>query len=430
MKISSKFPKYTKYDPKVPVWCVTSNTKGCIQRFFDTSPFSPSGKYLAVFGLPQESERPKPGEKGKIIVINLETAEEKVVYETCGWEPQMGANINWGATDQDLFFNDVDTKKWEPVLIHLNPITGKHTRLEGSIYRISPDGKTAISANMTTMRRTQFGYGVVIPDELVPANKGFAKDDGLYKTDIATGKKEMIVSIAEIFDKAQPKIDKKSYENGECYGFHCKYNLQGDKIIFTLRWYENEAKAGKVNAAFDLPKKGLVKFWVLTMNPDGSDVYVAVGPEQWSKGGHHNNWYPDGRRISMNLCLDRDKGDDTLYLVEAGYDGSYIKKIIHDIPGSGHPTVHPNGRNILTDAYEGEPVSFGDGTVPLRWIDLKKHEEITVVRINVGNDAAKNDTSFRVDPHPSWDNTDTWVAFNGFEDGSRRVYVSDFSELL
>ena len=34
--------------------------------------------------------------------------------ETCGWEPQMGANINWGATDEQLFFNDVDTETWEP----------------------------------------------------------------------------------------------------------------------------------------------------------------------------------------------------------------------------------------------------------------------------------------------------------------------------
>ena len=48
------FPQYTDYDPLVPVWCVTPNRTGCFHRFFDTSPISPSGRYLAVFQMPFE----------------------------------------------------------------------------------------------------------------------------------------------------------------------------------------------------------------------------------------------------------------------------------------------------------------------------------------------------------------------------------------
>ncbi len=48
------FPRYTDFDPLVPVWCVTPNRPGCIHRFFNSSPISPSGRFLAVLQLPVE----------------------------------------------------------------------------------------------------------------------------------------------------------------------------------------------------------------------------------------------------------------------------------------------------------------------------------------------------------------------------------------
>jgi len=109
MIAAEKFPKYEDFDPLVPVWCVTPQRPGSIHRFFDTSPISPSGRYLAVFQLPFEDRQPEPGEKGNVCIVDLQTGEDWVAAETCDWKPQMGANINWGASDRQLFFNDVDT---------------------------------------------------------------------------------------------------------------------------------------------------------------------------------------------------------------------------------------------------------------------------------------------------------------------------------
>ncbi len=94
--LSKSFPRYTDYNPRVPIWCVTPNRPGCIHRFFDTSPISPSGRYLAVFQLPFEDRQPEPGEPGSIILVDLQTGEDRLVADTCGWEPQMGANLNLG----------------------------------------------------------------------------------------------------------------------------------------------------------------------------------------------------------------------------------------------------------------------------------------------------------------------------------------------
>ncbi len=87
------FPVYEEYDPIVPVFCVTPKVGQVIHRFFDTSPISPSGRYLAAFRMQYEDKLPLAGDKGEVIVVDLQTGEEEAVAETCGWESQLGANV-------------------------------------------------------------------------------------------------------------------------------------------------------------------------------------------------------------------------------------------------------------------------------------------------------------------------------------------------
>jgi len=98
------------------------------------------------------------------------------------------------------------------------------------------------------------------------------------------------------------------------------------------------------------------------------------------------------------------------------------------VTGSGHPTVHPDGRHLLTDTYTREGTAFGDGTIPLRWVDLAAGTEETVVRINTAQPC--EDSVMRVDPHPAWDRTWRYVTFNAFAGGTRRVFVADMRKLL
>lgn len=415
------FPRYTEFDPLVPVWCITPERKGCMHRFFDTSPISPSGKYLAVFQIPSEDREPEPGEQGKVIIIDLETGEDRVVAESCGWEHQMGANINWGATDHQLFFNDVDIETWQPFAWNLDPLSGKKERMEGTVYHASEDGKWLISANMTTMRKTQPGYGVRIPQELARWNKGPVDDDGFYITDTETGKTKLLISIKEILEKADPPVLIEEPENMEIYGFHSKFNRQCDKLMLSLRWFKYED-----TPQWDMFAKdhSAVRFAWVTLDIDGRNPHCAVGPEQWEKGGHHGTWFPDGRHISMNLNIDR---EENIRFVQVNYDGTDLRKMMTDVWGSGHPTVHPDGIHILTDTYSKEPTAFGDGTIPLRWINMKTGEEQALVRINTETHCSLG--VLRVDPHPAWSRDWRYVTFNAFIDGTRRVFIADMSSL-
>ncbi|MFC1478985.1 TolB family protein [Planctomycetota bacterium] len=415
------FPRYTDFDPKVPVWCVTHDHPGCIHRFFDTSPISPSGRYVAVFQLPFEDRLPSPGESGNVCIVNLEEGTFQAVSETCGWEPQMGANINWGSSDHELYFNDVDTKEWQPFAWKLDPLTGERERMEGTVYHASPDGRWLISANMTTMRKTQPGYGVCVPKETVRRNVGPADDDGFYLTDTSTGKRRMLASISDLLSQADPPVLIENPELHEIYGFHSKFNPQSDRLMLSLRWFPATCEPQWNMFA---KAHGSVRFAWVTMGLDGGPKHCAVGPEEWEKGGHHATWFPDGKRISMNLRIDR----DVLRFVQVNADGSELRKMLDILPGSGHPTVHPDSQHLLTDTYTFEETAFGDGTIPLRWVDLRTGQEEAIVRINTQQPC--KESVLRIDPHPAWDRTWRYIAFNAFVGGTRRVFIADMKELI
>ncbi len=118
-----------------------------------------------------------------------------------------------------------------------------------------------------------------------------------------------------------------------------------------------------------------------------------------------------------------------MHFVRVNEDGSGLRKMLNDIPGSGHPTVHVDGNYLLTDTYATN-ASFGDGLVPLRWVDLRSGQEEAIVCINTKTPFEDKDRSLRVDPHPAWDRTWRYVTFNAFVDGTRQVFVADMKELI
>ena len=87
--------------------CVTPDDGFYINTYFDVCPFSPSQRYLAVTRVPYQDRVPALGETADVCVIDLKEQTIETVYTTKSWGFQTGANLNWGATDQHLYTNDV-----------------------------------------------------------------------------------------------------------------------------------------------------------------------------------------------------------------------------------------------------------------------------------------------------------------------------------
>jgi len=416
--LAGTFPAYTEFDPRVPVHCVTPGGGAYIHRFYDSSPFSPSGRYLAVTRLPFEDHLPQPGDVAEIAVVDLQSGELRTVAETRGWDTQLGAQLQWGSDDHTLLFNDLDTRDWVPFAVRLDPLGGDSRRLGGTVYAVSPDGRLSAGPCLLRTSRTQRGYGVVVPGDYVPVNRGAPDTDGIYVTDLERGDSRLLVSIAEIFETAFPADARAQYDRGDFYGFHVKWNAQGTRLLFVLRWIPRTWLPWR-------RKKRYRRLSAVTLDADGSNPRLAVAPGLWRKGGNHPTWCPDGERVLMNL----NSTGEGLRFTTVRHDGTDLQVLSGSCVGSGHPTLHPDGRHVLTDAYPHEPVAYGDGTVPLRWIDTHDSRETALLRIRTLTAAEARQPALRVDPHPAWDRGHTRFAFNACPKGHRQVFVADLGDL-
>lgn len=169
-----------------------------------------------------------------------------------------------------------------------------------------------------------------------------------------------------------------------------------------------------------------IRYEVLTLRRDGSDIHNAIPASRWEQGGHHVNWCADSRHISMNLG----GFGSGLRFVGTDYRGDSFAALTSHLPGSGHPTVVAAGRYILTDAYETESMAAADHSVPLRWIDTGNGSERVLLRTGSRTNPQPTNV-LRVDPHPVFDRSGRYVVFNGVAraENTRRVFIADLGDL-
>ena len=204
----------------MPAWVATPPNASSTVRFFDSSPFSPSvrvrlpaglttGHLLENHPLPRSQGRYlaltrfAPGAEGApmrfgdapsaVVLVELATGAETALATTRGADSQLGAQVQWGRSDAELYFNDVavsDAGRARAVGVRLElsleaaggapPRIARRDELECTVYSLAPRGaRLALSPCLRRMRRTQLGYGVHVPDADVPANADAPTDDGL-----------------------------------------------------------------------------------------------------------------------------------------------------------------------------------------------------------------------------------------------------------
>jgi polysaccharide pyruvyl transferase WcaK-like protein len=433
-RIDASLSRYRQFDPKVPVYFATPADRPHIHRFYDTSPISPSGRYLAVTELPYEDRLPVPGDSARVVVVDLHSGREIYGSATTAWDMQVGAHAQWGAGDDCLFFNRLDN--WQPFGAKVDPTTGSEQRLSQSVYMVSHSGEKALTPDLRKIALVQVGYGVNVPDIEHLRNIGAPAEDGLFETDTRTGASRLLVSLAEIADRLRSLGIAPNLDTGGLYGFHVKWNRDDSRIMFIVRWL----------AASESRRR--TKNYLITMNADGSGIEVPVDARRWL-GGHHPNWCPDGENILMNLRFPPPSRlapvairagriarklhlptRNRLHFATFRFDGANFTRVAPPLAGSGHPSLHPDRRHLLTDAYPYEAVAFGDGTVPLRLVDLARYEERALVRIRTKPNCSGPDGELRIDPHPAWDRSHCWIAFNACPNGVRQVLLADLSACL
>ena len=131
-------------------------------------------------------------------IIDLEEETISTVYKTKSWGFQTGALLHWGASDRYLYTNDVFDGE-NAVCVQIDLENGKFTAFEGHMYNMAPNGQFVVGFPLDLLNITQQGYGLPSkdPDNPKKLPYGAANDEGIWKTDLATNKKSLLVSLAD-----------------------------------------------------------------------------------------------------------------------------------------------------------------------------------------------------------------------------------------
>ena len=406
-----KRPRST-YDVR---WRVVGGAR-TTHRFFDSSAISPSGRYVCATRTRREGPADvTPGDVAEVVVYDLQKKREDrfpVVYRrpTAAWDAQLGAQVQWGASDDDLYFNDVVGTRGDgaPIVrgVRSDWQRGRETRLPTPVYHVTRDGaRAAAPRDLAALRMTQDGYGVVAtPAQLRHLE---TQKDGVHVLDLRTNataflELSALVAAAELEERPRAVAGGDARRGAECHRhvFHVKWNAKGTRLLVVVRARGQGCPRGDANHA-------------LTVNPDGADVKVVA---TWLRDGNHPNWLEDGR-LSMNyegkVCaFDDVEGASCQVLSERA---------------SGHPVGVPGrGDLVVTDTYAKEHAAFGleAGEAALRVLSGGDREAWLGVFPVAAFGTMPTDV-WRCDAHPAFDLKGRRLALNVWVRGSRRVAITD-----
>ena len=406
-----KRPRST-YDVR---WRVVGGAR-TTHRFFDSSAISPSGRYVCATRTRREGPADvTPGDVAEVVVYDLQKKRKDrfpVVYRrpTAAWDAQLGAQVQWGASDDELYFNDVVGTRSDgaPIVrgVRSDWQRGRETRLPTPVYHVTRDGaRAAAPRDLAALRMTQDGYGVVAtPAQLRHLE---SQKDGVHVLDLRTNataflELSALVAAAELEERPRAVAGGDARKGAECHRhvFHVKWNAKGTRLLVVVRARGHGCPRGDANHA-------------LTVDPDGADVKVVA---TWLRDGNHPNWLEDGR-LSMNyegkVCaFDDVEGASCQVLSERA---------------SGHPVGVPGrGDLVVTDTYAKEHAAFGleAGEAALRVLSGGDREAWLGVFPVAALGTMPTDV-WRCDAHPAFDVKGRRLALNVWVRGSRRVAVTD-----
>ncbi len=347
-----------------------------------------------------EHRTPGPNDAIKIGMVDLQSNDRWIeLGESVAWNWQQGCMLQWlPGSQNEVIWNDREGDRFVSHIVDVH--TGNRRTIPHPIYAISPDGKSAVSADFRRIHDVRPGYGYAglkdpFGDDLAP------DESGLFHINLETGRSKLILSLAEIakfgeIPDAEPGI--KHYFN------HLLFNPDGSRLIALHRWrYPNGSR----------------KTRLITIGPDGDDLRVVVPNGYashfiWRDPEHilvqSKDWLGESR---WGNFLFEDKADAVPELIGAG-----------TLDGGGHISYLPGNEWILNDTYPKGPDRIQ--TPHLYHVETGR-------RIDLGHFHLPKVYSgeWRVDTHPRFSRSGRLVCIDAPHEGEgRQLHLLDIGSIV
>ena len=211
------------------------------------------------------------------------------------------------------------------------------------------------------------------------------ENDGIFKIDISSGEKELLVSYRQMEDEIK-KYDK-DFNNTGLFINHTLLNREANRLYFFARagWAEGDIKANRTNVAFSVHLDG--------SNLTRHEQHIGGHPE-WGEG---------------SLLIGREGKNQIFYDVDT-------KKVVKQL---GTPEIFPNPEGDISLSPDGN--WFANG--------YKKGSENVYTVYCLSDDqhvksegVYKGDFSgdIRIDPAPRWNRTSDAILVPGIDENNTR----------
>ena len=222
-------------------------TRGPHHHFFGyigqslTTPWNGSGRYILSLRTTFHDRMPEPGEAAEIVLLDTRNDyDARLIEKSRAWNFQQGTMFYWHPqmSETRFFFNDRDpeTHVVFTVLydIERNQRVREYRFENDSVANggVSPDGEFFLAINYGRMARLRpvTGYpGAADPTAATPA----PEDDGIFRVDIESGRRQLIVSFRQLRELLSRRHEK--IEEVQFYINHTLVNRSGKYVYFYAR---------------------------------------------------------------------------------------------------------------------------------------------------------------------------------------------------
>jgi hypothetical protein len=392
--------------------------------YFDRCPWSPDQRLVLAHRARFCDRMPDPEDAVEVGVID-EQGAFRALGTTTAWNWQQGAQLAWVPGSSGIIFNTRSSPNRPGARIIDAEGSVLHD-IDHPVAALSPDGVTAASLTFArlTACRPEYGYaGLTHPSVADPA----PDDDGLYRLDLRTGRRELLVSIRRMAEHRPSPLARPGVVH---HVNHPLFNRSGSRLCFMQRF---------------LREGGIQHSRLFTIGSDGSELRLLfegfVSHYAWLDDGTLVAWagrrrllgggggvMGPARRMLRPIyhALGRPRFlmsrvmKDSYMLIPDRDDAEPTPLARGELTVDGHCSVSPDGRWLLTDGYPTR------GRQPLFVWDLRAGKGY---RVGLFRCPRRFDGPIRVDLHPRFSRDARRVCIDSAMDGGRAMYAVDVSSL-
>ena len=264
--IVSQFTLAVTAENLPPVEAVTQGPNHHWFGYYDKWQFDPTDRFLLGMEVSFEGRTPTADDVIKIGMIDLQDDNRWIeLGESRAWGWQQGCMLQWRpGSMSEVIWNDREGGRF--VCHILDVFTREKHTIPYPVYALSPDGKTAVTADFRRIQDTRPGYGYAgLPD---PHKDNLAPEDsGVWNVDLDTGEAKLIVSLKQIAAIPHEHGEPGELENSKHWFNHLLFNTDGSRFIFLHRWTPEDKEKYKNVGGFGTR--------MLTASAEGEDIRVV-----------------------------------------------------------------------------------------------------------------------------------------------------------